>query len=80
MSDFHRFEGEICVIYPPQLTLKKTTESSSFLSYLDVAISISDGRLVTEVFDKRDGFNFSITLICVATFLLNLLIVCMSHS
>ena len=52
----HRFEGEICVIYPPELTLKKTTESSSFLSYLDVAISISGGRFVTEVFEKRDSF------------------------
>ena len=56
----HRFEGEICVIYPPELTLKKTTESSGFLSYLDVAISISGGRFVTEVFDKRDSFNFDI--------------------
>jgi len=44
----------------PELTLKKTTESSSFLSYLDVAISISGGRFVTEVFDKRDSFNFDI--------------------
>ena len=41
----HRFEGEICVIYPPELTLKKTTESGS---YLDVAISISGGRFVME--------------------------------
>ena len=26
----HGFEGEICVIYPPELTLKRTTESSSY--------------------------------------------------
>ena len=30
------FEGNIATIYPPELTLKKTTESSNRLSYLDI--------------------------------------------
>ena len=30
------------------------------LSYLDVSISICQGKFITEVFDKRDNFNFNI--------------------
>ena len=39
-----------------------TTGSNTYLSYLDVSISICGGtcRFVTEVFDKRDSFNFDI--------------------
>ena len=32
------FEGEICNIYPTELTLKKTTECTSRLSYLDISL------------------------------------------
>ena len=34
------FKEEIANIYPPQLVLKKTTESESRLSYLDLELSI----------------------------------------
>ena len=47
-------------IYPPELTLKRTTESDTTFSYLDVSISICQGKFITEVFDKRDNFNFNI--------------------
>ena len=47
-------------IYPPELTLKWTTESDITLSYLDVSISIYQGKYITEVFDERDNFNFNI--------------------
>ena len=46
-------------IYPPELTLKRTTESDTKLPYLDVSISICHGKFVTEVYDK-DNFNFNI--------------------
>ena len=55
-----KFEEEIGNIYPPELTLKRTTESDTTLSYLDVSISICQGKFITEVFDKRDNFNFNI--------------------
>ena len=55
-----KFEEEIKNIYPPQLELKKTTETNSRLSYLDLELNIVDGRFTTAVFDKRDGFNFHI--------------------
>ena len=34
------FEEEIINIYPPELILKRTTESNSRISYLDISISI----------------------------------------
>ena len=56
-----KFEKEICNIYPPELTLKRTSESERNLSYLDISIiSICGGKYVTEVYDKRDDFNFDI--------------------
>ena len=54
------FESYISNIYPPELILKKTTESSSMVSYLDVYITILEGKYVTSVYDKRDDFNFKI--------------------
>ena len=54
------FDEEILNIYPPELTLKKTTESVTKVSYLDISISICNGRYSTEVYDKRDSFNFDI--------------------
>ena len=42
------------------MTLKRTTELDTKLSYLDVSISIRHGKFVTEVYDKSDSFNFNI--------------------
>ena len=52
------FASKIPYIYPPELDLKKTTESPSTVSYLDILIT--NGQYVTAVYDKRDSFNFSI--------------------
>ena len=57
--DNSHFE-EIPNIYPPELTLKRTSESDTKLSYLDISISICSSKCVTEVYDKRDAFNFNI--------------------
>ena len=54
------FSSKIPHIYPPELDLKKTTESPSTVSYLDILITINNGQYVTAVYDKRDSFNFSI--------------------
>ena len=47
----------IRTIYPPQLELKRTTETESRLSYLDIEL---DRKFTTAVFDKRDRFDFHI--------------------
>ena len=54
------FEEEITNIYPSELTLKRTSESDTKLSYLDISISICSSKYVAEVYDKRDAFNFNI--------------------
>ena len=42
------------------LTLNKTSESDTKLSYIDISISICSSKYVTEVYYKRDAFNFNI--------------------
>ena len=54
------FDDDIASIYPMELQLKKTTEASNKLSYLDIMIEIEHGRFRTDVYDKRDGFGFHI--------------------
>ena len=43
---------EIRHIYPSELDLKRTTENSTSLSYLDVLITIDKGKYST-----KEGFN-----------------------
>ena len=52
-----RFVTEIQHIYPSELDLKRTTENSTSLFYLDVLITIDKGKYV---YDKRDDFGFNI--------------------
>ena len=40
--------------------LKKATESSSMVSYMDTSITISENKYVTTTYDKRDDCNFYI--------------------
>ena len=54
------FDNAIDDIYPPELQLKKTTECPTTLSYLDILITIDNGKYSTAVFDKRDSFTFNI--------------------
>ena len=49
-------------MYPAELEIKDTTESSTSASYLNLLLSIGrDGQLRTSLYDKRDDFNFHIT-------------------
>ena len=57
--DFENYLGQM---YPTELEIKDTTESSASASYFDLLLSIeSDGQLRTSLYDKRDDFNFHIT-------------------
>ena len=51
------FSDAIQDIYPSELRLKKTTESTTALSYLDILITIEHGKYST-TYDKRDSFQF----------------------
>ena len=54
------FEDAIKNIYPTELHLKKTTENVTALSYLDILITIENGKYTTTLYDKRDSFQFDI--------------------
>ena len=56
------FENYLGQMYPAELEIKDTTESTTSASYLDLLLSIRrDGQLQTSIYDKRDDFNFHIT-------------------
>jgi hypothetical protein len=54
-----RFAECLPLIYPPELEVKETTDSSA--SFLDKYLEFDDsGQLSTKFYDKRDDFNFKI--------------------
>jgi hypothetical protein len=56
-----QFHSYVDSIYPNDLEIKDTTESSTSVSYLDVLLNIdADGKRTTQLYDKRDYFNFAI--------------------
>ena len=56
------FENYLGQMYPAELEIKDTTESTTSASYLDLLLSIGrDGQLHISIYDKRDDFNFHIT-------------------
>ena len=54
------FHDHLHTIYPPELEIKETTETSTSASYLDLLLSVTDGTLSTKLYDKRDDFDFRI--------------------
>ena len=48
-----KFETEIT-------TLRRTTESATLLSYLDMTVYVNHNRFSTTLYDKRDSFSFDI--------------------
>ena len=56
------FENYLGQMYPAELEIKDTTDSTTSASYLDLLLSIGrDGPLHTSIYDKRVDFNFYIT-------------------
>ena len=55
------FHTYVNMIYPTELEIKDTTDSSTKASYLDILLSIeTDEKLATKLYDKRDDFDFPI--------------------
>ena len=58
------FGDHLHSIYPDELEIKDTTDSSSSASYLDLLLDITSHEsrktLHTKLYDKRDDFNFTI--------------------
>ena len=59
--DNKRFKEFISDIYPKELTISETTESTSIASYLDLLfIPDKSNNVTTKLCDKRDAFGFHI--------------------
>jgi hypothetical protein len=57
----NQFQSHVDSIYPNELEIKDTTESSTSASYLDVLLKLdTQGKITTQLYDKWDDFNFSI--------------------
>ena len=52
--------NEILNIYPQELVLNRTSESDVHVLYLEINISISQKKKLTNVYDIRDHFSFKI--------------------
>ena len=54
------FEKYIDKIYPKELILNKSNVSSTDVSFLDLHLTLNNNVLKTNLYDKRDDFNFDI--------------------
>ena len=59
-----RFKEFISDIYPKELTISETTESTSVASYLDLLFTRDRSKnITTKLYDKRDAFGIINTLL-----------------
>ena len=54
------FEGMVNCIYPSELQLNKANTSDTEARCLDLHLSISNGFVSSNIYDKRDDFDFDI--------------------
>ena len=54
------FDNMVSQIYPSELQLNKANTSDTEDTFLDLHLSISNDSVSTEIYDKRDNFDFEI--------------------
>ena len=52
------FDNMVSQIYPSELQLNKANTFDTEAAFLDLHLSISNDIVSTEIYDKRDGFDF----------------------
>jgi hypothetical protein len=58
------------LIYPNELEIKDTTECSTSASYLDILLKLdTNGKMTTQLNDKRNDFNFSLTYVVIGSYI-----------
>ena len=50
----------ISSIYPKELKVNKADNSDISAAFLDLDLSIDNGKISSKIYDKRDDFNFDI--------------------
>ena len=56
--DNHNFEQMVGPMYPTELQLNKANYSDTEAPFLDLTLSITNGMVSSNIYDKRDDFNF----------------------
>ena len=54
------FDNMVCQIYPSELQLNKANTSDTEAAFLGLHLSISNDIVSTNIYDKRDDFDFEI--------------------
>ena len=54
------FSNHITDIYPSELKLNIANNTDTEADYLDLNIKITNGKVITNIYDKRDDYNFDI--------------------
>ena len=54
------FEQMVCQIYSTELQLNKANSSDTEAPFLDLNLSITNGKVSSKIYNKRDDFNFEI--------------------
>ena len=60
INDDGEFEKSFLEIYPPEMELKRENSKDDAASYLDLGLEIKEKQISSNLYDKRDAFNFSI--------------------
>ena len=56
------FDNMVSQIYPSELQLNKAYTSATEAAFLDLHLSISNGIVSTKIYDKRDDFDFKLSI------------------
>ena len=60
INDNGEFERNYLNIYPSELELKKENTTNDTASFLDFQLTIQEGNISTQLYDKRDSYSFKI--------------------
>ena len=54
------FAALVNTIYLKELQLNKANKGDTIASFLDLHLSIENGRIISKIYEKRDDFNIDI--------------------
>ena len=60
LNDEGEFSKSFHEIYPKEMELKQENKTETSASYLELAMAIEDRQIMTNLYDKRDAFGFSV--------------------
>ena len=60
IMNYKNFEGIVSKIYPPSLKVERNGNNDKIIDYLDVHIELTEGGVVTTVYNKVDSFDFEV--------------------